>query len=1036
MSSKGRIDLPKGGTPVRTQRGLVSIIWRGTGALLTLLIFSSLTRGATWVVDPSGAGDFLAIAPALAAAGNGDSVLVVPGVYTGNQNKNLDFGGRGIALLAIGGADLTVIDGQGSGRAFHFHSGEPPSAIVGGFRITRAPTGSPVRIAAGSRPTIRDCVIEDNHVTSGPGGGVAIIASAPAFVRCAIVQNSSSAHGGGVYIEGGAPVFIDCFVVGNRTEGRGGGFWVNNGANLSLSRCTVTANQADQSDAGFNGGGIILTGGSTASLQASILWGNRASNGDDAFIDGTSTLQAECSVVDVSGLQGPGGFEPGPHISQVEPHFCLPSYNFEQPWTDGDYTLGANSPCLPGNNPCGVRIGAAGADCGDIAVWTGAAGTTAWENPFNWAGQALPGPDDHVQLTRGNVVLSSEAAIALLTQVPEAGMDTFLVSGGSLQVGGSPDGPRPGTKVQESTTISGNTGVENGGDASSAGNLDHRLEWIIRYAGRLRLNGGSLSGYGLFTVDGEFESDGSSGVGPYVEINNRGGGSPPNHPLGNRENRSLAADGSRARGGGRAGGPGLRIAGGVFDLRGGLTNGGEAFVEAGAELRNTGRIRLQPGSTTGNDGVIQNEAGATLEVSADLEGMGQLYNLGIIRRQGAGAASISSPVYNDFDPASGRAGLIDVLSGTLATGPLYNSGRIVTRDGTVLSAALLDNGFHGLLEGAGTYTSSTLATTGTISPGSSPGRLNVQGDVAIGPSGRLDLEIGGAAPGSGYDQVAIQGGFSTSGALYVELLGGFTPQVGDSFRVVTVSPPAPSPGAFGCFSGIQIEGGPFLLPVVGPDGVLLVATGTAPDNQPPLAVTDQQTVTPGIPAVLTPLENDTDPEGAPLRLVSVTVPEHGVAWINDDQTTVTYVPDAGYAGGDLLGYVATDCAGASAAGLIYLGVGTSAVDGRTEAEGPSPEPPPLLTGAGTPRLAAAPNPSTGPTRLRFSMPGPGPVRLLITDAAGRTVATLTADSDRAGVHELDWDGKGASGRPVAPGVYFVRLRTSDGPKSEKLIVVR
>ena len=82
-----------------------------------------------------------------------------------------------------------------------------------------------------------------------------------------------------------------------------------------------------------------------------------------------------------------------------------------------------------------------------------------------------------------------------------------------------------------------------------------------------------------------------------------------------------------------------------------------------------------------------------------------------------------------------------------------------------------------------------------------------------------------------------------------------------------------------------------------------------------------------------------------------------------------------------------------------------------------------------PRLASVcPNPSRGPTRIRARS-----VRLY--DVLGRTVRRLSTGSE-AGVAWLSWDGRDAQGIRVAPGVYFLRLETDEGWRTERLIIAR
>jgi hypothetical protein len=76
-------------------------------------------------------------------------------------------------------------------------------------------------------------------------------------------------------------------------------------------------------------------------------------------------------------------------------------------------------------------------------------------------------------------------------------------------------------------------------------------------------------------------------------------------------------------------------------------------------------------------------------------------------------------------------------------------------------------------------------------------------------------------------------------------------------------------------------------------------------------------------------------------------------------------------------------------------------------------------------LAASPNPATGPLRIDFTVARAGPVRITVVDVAGRTVRRLRDGAAAAGVHALEWDGRGESGARAAAGVYFIRMVAPD-----------
>jgi hypothetical protein len=78
-------------------------------------------------------------------------------------------------------------------------------------------------------------------------------------------------------------------------------------------------------------------------------------------------------------------------------------------------------------------------------------------------------------------------------------------------------------------------------------------------------------------------------------------------------------------------------------------------------------------------------------------------------------------------------------------------------------------------------------------------------------------------------------------------------------------------------------------------------------------------------------------------------------------------------------------------------------------------------------LAARPNPFAGGTRIHYTIPGTGSVRveLSVYDLAGRRVRRLESGFAPAGEHAVSWDGRDDRGAQVRAGVYFVR-GTIDG----------
>jgi hypothetical protein len=76
------------------------------------------------------------------------------------------------------------------------------------------------------------------------------------------------------------------------------------------------------------------------------------------------------------------------------------------------------------------------------------------------------------------------------------------------------------------------------------------------------------------------------------------------------------------------------------------------------------------------------------------------------------------------------------------------------------------------------------------------------------------------------------------------------------------------------------------------------------------------------------------------------------------------------------------------------------------------------------------------TRVSLMTTMRGRVGAHVYDVAGRRVVTLLEGVLDAGVHPLQWDGRGAAGRLAPAGVYFLRVTTPTGRGSRKLLVVR
>jgi hypothetical protein len=84
--------------------------------------------------------------------------------------------------------------------------------------------------------------------------------------------------------------------------------------------------------------------------------------------------------------------------------------------------------------------------------------------------------------------------------------------------------------------------------------------------------------------------------------------------------------------------------------------------------------------------------------------------------------------------------------------------------------------------------------------------------------------------------------------------------------------------------------------------------------------------------------------------------------------------------------------------------------------------------------SARPNPFRDQTRIAYTLPSGGAVRLTIHDAAGRRVTTIVAGERLPGRHVVGWNGRDAHGRQVAAGVYFARLEFEGDSHQGKIVL--
>ena len=106
-----------------------------------------------------------------------------------------------------------------------------------------------------------------------------------------------------------------------------------------------------------------------------------------------------------------------------------------------------------------------------------------------------------------------------------------------------------------------------------------------------------------------------------------------------------------------------------------------------------------------------------------------------------------------------------------------------------------------------------------------------------------------------------------------------------------------------------------------------VSVSVSPANRPPVPANDAAATTQGTAVVIHVLKNDGDPDGDPLEVSGVTQGGHGSV-VNSGNGSVTYTPNASFAGADTFTYTVSDGMAFAAATVTVTVAAVPSISGR------------------------------------------------------------------------------------------------------------
>ncbi|MFT7641630.1 MAG: hypothetical protein ACI9G1_003381, partial [Pirellulaceae bacterium] len=226
------------------------------------------------------------------------------------------------------------------------------------------------------------------------------------------------------------------------------------------------------------------------------------------------------------------------------------------------------------------------------------------------------------------------------------------------------------------------------------------------------------------------------------------------------------------------------------NLVGGGTVAARISADTGSIVTATGNLTLGDASSLSgffSDGELYADSHTVTILDQDVAVLGSLTSLG----DAQGPGELTAP--NGLILENGKS-----LAGTGTINNAFNNqGHVVGPT----SPDKLD--FTGNVKGIGDF-DGNVVYSGTFSPGNSPGRVQVNGNATFLTNSVFEIELTGLQPGLEHDRVDVSGTATLAGTLDVQLPGGYVPQLGDQFEILTFGNRV---GDFDNYTGLAIGGG-------------------------------------------------------------------------------------------------------------------------------------------------------------------------------------------------------------------------------------
>ena len=262
-------------------------------------------------------GTYPSIQAAVAAASQGDTILVSPGIY----QENIVITKTGVTIDGTSAAQ-TIIDAGKKGRGMLISAAQ--NVVIKNVTIRNASSAQPgggIYVDQSKNVTISNCILTTNSASFGSGlavynsdvsvfnnqitsnqstgdgsggGGIGMTTNAQGVVSGNVIDgNTAASFGGGLFVDGSGSIDISNNTLSNNTAVLGGGAMYRN-APVQFSGNVLTGNKSVGN--GASGGALVATAVS-GSITGNTIDGNSTTDsnstggfGGGLFIDGCPNI--------------------------------------------------------------------------------------------------------------------------------------------------------------------------------------------------------------------------------------------------------------------------------------------------------------------------------------------------------------------------------------------------------------------------------------------------------------------------------------------------------------------------------------------------------------------------------------------------------------------------------------------------------------------------------------------------------------------------------------------------------------------------